>query len=196
MKKHKDRLVIGCDLDGIIANLHAAWLDWYNKKWHDNLPLSKLQWDLKGIVKKECGDAVYDYLRDVHIYENVQPIDGAVEGVKKLISDGHDFVIITHAAGGSKTIPDKAKWISTYLPDVKEDNVIYCSRKELVKVDVFIDDSPNNIIKYRKAWPKAHILAIAWPYNKSAEDKLDLRASSYRRTDRAWDRMLEYIEGL
>ena len=196
MRRHKEKLTIGFDMDGILANLHAAWLNWYNEKWKDDLPLSKLQWDLKAIVKKECGDHVYDYLKDPNIYLKVQPIDGAVDGVKEIMAMGHDVVVVTHPAGGSETVPDKRNWLAKYLPEIKDDNIIFCSKKEIIKLDVFVDDSPNNIVKYRKAWPKSSILTIAWPYNKDVEELVDLRAQSYKKTDKAWDRIVEYIEDL
>lgn len=196
MKDQKHKFLIGFDMDGIIANLHQAWLDWYNKTWNDKVPLGRLQWDLKAIVKKECGNKIYTYLRNPSIYETVLPIDGAIPSIQHLIKAGHDVIIVTHPAGGSVTVPDKTAWLKRYLPEIKEENIIFTSRKDLLKLDIFVDDSPKNIIHYRKAWPDSQILTIAWPYNEEVVDLVDLRANSYKKPAKAWNRIVEYIEEL
>lgn len=188
----KSKLVIGLDMDGIFANLHQAWLNWYNKTWNDNIPLSKLQWDLKSIVKKECGDQIYNYLYSPDIYKEVDPIPGSLKAIKKLIKI-HDVIVITHPAGGCETVPDKARWLKKYLPELPESNYMFVAKKYLTKFDVFVDDSPNNIVPYREAWPDAHILTIAWPYNECVESLVDLRANSYKYPKKAWKNILEYI---
>lgn len=189
----KSKLVIGFDLDGIIAAFHEAWLSWYNKTWDDNISIHQLKWDLKSIVKEECGNDVYNFIRSADIYKNILPIPGSLKTVTDLAKMGHDVLIVTHPAGGSHTIPDKMMWIRKHLPMIREDNVIFISRKELIKLDVFVDDSPRNIIPYRKAWPDSHILTIAWPYNQELGSIVNLRAASYQQPYLAWKAIQKYI---
>jgi 5'-nucleotidase len=183
--------LIGCDLDGIIADLHGHWIQWYNNKWHDNLRKEDLRWELKSVVKRSCGDHIYDYLKLTDVYNYIQPHDGAIAGVKRLIDAGHDVVIITHAAGGCQTIPNKYDWIEKHLPF--ELDIIPTHRKELIRLDYLIDDSPTQIVPYRKAWPKAQIITIAWPYNRNCKKLVNLRAKSYRDMPHAWLEITDYI---
>jgi len=196
-KKNKYRKsVIGLDVDGIIAALHQPWLDWYNEKWDDHLKISDItEWYFHKLIKKECGKQLYSWLKNPTIYENVKPIPGAIKAIKTLQKDGHEIVIITHPAGGPRTIPDKAAWFEKWIPDFPQDNIIYTLRKDLIKLDFLVDDSPINIEKYRKAWPNSQILTIAYPYNEIVKDMADVWAYGYRNFPLAWQQIVNYIKG-
>lgn len=194
-KKTNKKFHIGIDMDGILASFHQAWLDWYNKKWDDNLTPLDLVWDLQTIVKPECGSQIFNFLQKKNIYKHIEPLPGAMKALHTLVNQGHDIVIITQAAGGVGTVPDKQEWLDRYLPHkISRDNIMYTSRKELVKFDIFIDDSPSNIIHYRNAWPYSQILTIAWPHNIEVKNLVNLYANGFDKTKDAWKEIVNYIE--
>jgi 5'-nucleotidase len=197
MKKRKSRKsIIGFDADGIVCALHQPWLDWYNKKWNDHLKLENItEWFFHKVTKKECGKQLYDWLKIPTIYEGVKPIPGAIDMINTLRNDGHEVVIVTHPAGGPRTIPDKAAWFEKWMPDFPQDNIIYTLKKDLIKLDFLVDDSPINIENYRKAWPNSQILTIAYPYNKIVEDIVDVRAYGYKNFPLACRQIVNYIRG-
>ena len=198
MKKDSARpLTILIDVDGILCGTHQNWIDWYNDKYDDHLMIEDLVWKLDEVVKPECGENIYDYIRQTNIYEDIPPLPGAIEAVQSFIDIGHRPVILTNPAGGYATIPDKGMWLDKYLPvEMSRADIIYTKLKSLIKADVFIDDSPDNLLRYREAWPAAHILTIAWPFNKSIDSIVNLRAKDWRDTTEAWREIVEYIEDI
>lgn len=184
-------LVIGIDADGVIINLQKAWLDWYNEKWDDDITLDEMVWDFHKVVKPAAGKKVYEFLDDSDIYDNMKPLAGALDGVRKLISAGHDVKIVT--ASSEPTIPGKASWLHRYLPEVKARDIMYLHPKELLRLDIFIDDSPGNIEAYRRAWPEAQILTLAYAYNDGTQRYTDLRAQSGKNPRQAWKEIVQHI---
>ena len=56
--------ILAFDIDGVLADLHTAWLDEYNKDFDDNLTISYItQWEMDKFVKPECGKKIFNYLK-------------------------------------------------------------------------------------------------------------------------------------
>lgn len=66
----------------------------------------------------------------------------------------------------------------------------------MVKGEIFIDDSPSNIMSYREAWPDSKILSIGYPFNKSVKSAVDLYASEYNKPKKCWNDFYKYINKL
>ena len=195
MREMTRRAVVGCDVDEILSDLLTPWIKWYNKKWKDKLKVENVPWHIEQVVKTECGNKIFDFLKTVDVYQDIKPLSGAVPLIKYLLNhEKVDLVLVTTAGGGPISIPSKAKWLASTFPDLSSRNIIYTSRKELVELDFFIDDSPENMRKYREAWPLTKLLTIAYPYNEEVKDLVNLRAQSYSNTKQAFKQMEEYLE--
>ena len=195
MRTKTSKIFIGCDMDEIIADLLSPWINWYNKEWNDNLKLKNVPWRIDAVVRPDCGNKVYDFLKQEDVYKDVKPLDGALAAVEELYNlPNVDFTLITAAGGGYLSIPSKAAWVHRNLPFIKDREIMYASKKDLVKFDFFIDDSPANIKSYRAAWSKAKILAIAYPYNKEEEQYTNVYARDYKHPAKAWKEIVDYIK--
>lgn len=184
-----------CDMDSIIVDLLNPWIAWYNSWWHDNLSVDKMTgYHIEEFIKPECGNRIYEPFGYPGWYENLPPLAGAYDGLKYLYDKGHDIVIATAVAG--RTADAKYDWLKRCAPFIKKKNVLIGSRKELIKGDVFIDDSPDNIRNYRNAWSGAHILTIAYPYNRDSVNYINLRAHSYKNTQSAWKDIVAYVDAM
>lgn len=94
-------LVIGVDVDGVCANLMPEWLRRYNAEFGDALtPDDITEWNIRKFVKPEAKTRIFDYLHDSDLYERVEPIDGALEGVRKIRANGNRVVFVTSAVTG------------------------------------------------------------------------------------------------
>ena len=185
-------LLIGVDIDGICADLHTPWINWYNDRWYDTLTLADLTvWGMHQIVKPECGQHIYDFLNDATLYEHIEPHAGAAAAVAELQRAGHDVVAITWSYA-EDSLPGKIRWIQRHL-NLGRSNIITGERKELLSLDVLIDDAPHNLRRYRGRWPLALVLGIAWPYNAVARCYTDLLAEDYRDTASAWAQLVARI---
>ena len=94
-------LVIGVDVDGVCADLMPEWLRRYNRDFGDALtPQDITDWDVTRFVKPEARPKIFDYLHDADLYDGVEPIAGALEGVRQIRANGNRVVFITSTVTG------------------------------------------------------------------------------------------------
>lgn len=150
------------DMDGVLCNLIAKWFKAYNEEYGDQIDVAALdQWGPHRIAR--AGKAIYKYLSQPGFFRDLEPIPGAVGGVRALLERGHDVVIVTAARQGHR---DKLAWIREHLPFLPRDNVVFTHRKELVRGDLLLDDAPQNL----KAFARYGIpVAMAYPYNAGVD---------------------------
>lgn len=185
------KLVLLFDMDAILVDLLRPWLAWYNETHNDKLSIDDVTgYHLHEHATKCTVDQLFEFFTHER-YSACPPLPGASEGLKQLHDAGHDIVITTATAGNTA----QAKWTlaEKVAPWLKDGNVMVGSRKELIKGDVFVDDAPKNVVKYRNAWPRAHILTIAYPYNRDIQTLVDLYAQDHNNTTQAWQQMTTYI---
>lgn len=102
-------------------------------------------------------------------YYDLKPLDGAVDGMKKLIEDGHDVVITTASPKSSRyAYEDKREWVMKYLPFFDMNNFISAHRKDLIGCDIMFDDGPHNIASF-----KGKTVLMKRPWNDNVVDIAD-----------------------
>lgn len=82
------------------------------------------------------------------IFENLRPIEGSIESVKKLSEHFDLYVLSTAPWKNTSSWTDKAKWIQKYFGDDKDSPIykrlILSHHKHLNKGDFLIDDREKN----------------------------------------------------
>lgn len=139
---------IAIDNDGVIFDLMTNWLRRNNVKYNDNLkPEDILEWGIHKFVKPECGMKIYDFLEDPSIYDDVLPIKGAVEGIRKLRMLAYDIMFVTHATVGHAG--RKLKLLKEY--NIFYDDDIYLEREDKSDVEArwLIDDYIKNVSSFK-----------------------------------------------
>lgn len=190
------KLTILVDLDSIVIDLLRPWLAFYNKTHDDTVTIDDIiSYNLEKHTKKlkNIRD-LYKFFEDPINYANCPVLPGASEGLLEMKDAGHDVIISTATAGQTANI----KWhlAKKAAPWLHSDNVMVGARKEKLHGDVLIDDSPKNIIRYRNAWPKSHILTIAYPYNRDCISLVNCYAQDHNNTKQAWKQMVSHIQDL
>lgn len=141
-------LTILCDVDEVVADLLGEWIRRYNREYGDCLtPGDCTCWDMTQHVVPECGDKIYKFLGDPDIYDDVDPIPGAVEGVRALRAKGHRVVFVTSA--NPATMRGKVRWLENRdLLDgsPRPSDLIIAHDKSLIRGDVLIDDGLHNVL--------------------------------------------------
>jgi len=190
------RFTIGFDMDAIVVDLLNPWLSWYNQEHGETVTVHDLTtYNIENHVS--YPDRIYGFFQDIERYASCPLIPGAAEGLRQLKEDGHDIVFATATAGEEgESSPAKWKLARKAAPWLKNKDVMVGSRKELLRFDIFSDDAPKNIVKYRNAWPNAKIITIAYPYNQDIKTLVDCYAQDYRDTARAWKTKVDYIRQL
>lgn len=161
------RRKIGVDCDGVIINIQSVWTYLYNTDWNDNLrPEQITDWDMTKFVKKECGDKIYQYLKNKALYDFSPLYPGAIEALEKLRKKWK-LVFITH------TVPGQEGRKLKYLKDkgcFKEDDEYYeAEDKSNFQCAYLIDDYIKNVedfngvgILIRRSWNNKYPYAISF----------------------------------
>jgi 5'-nucleotidase len=135
------------DIDDTIADLLTVWLSRYNADYNDHLTRDDITaWDMTKFVKPECGVKIYDYLKDEHIYDEIEPIPGALMGVTKLRGMGHHILFVT-----ANIHREKWEWLKRHgflSKTWTSQDYICCYDKHLIKADAIIDDKPETIDRF------------------------------------------------
>lgn len=139
------KLTVLVDLDDTVWNLSEPWIDTLNTTYGTNVQAGDCRdWDLTKLFPNLSRNQIYAPLHTEELWQNVMPLPGAEEYLKKMIHDGHDIAILT--ASHPDTIHLKMKIFNRYFSFIPWKNVIIASRKQLVRGDILIDDAPHNLV--------------------------------------------------
>jgi len=191
--------IVLLDSDQVIANLLDSWCGLYNSRYDDALSVEEFggTWSgLQNIVKPECGEKVYDLMKEEGFFKNLQPLSGAVEGVRQLYDDKRtDLYIVTAYSGHPEMAKGKVEFYEEHFPYlIEDDRIVLCKPKQLFYGDVLVDDSIENLEKFYKHMTDVigkhdfYTVAMGAPHNKDAMEKpcVDVRVDS-------WPELMEYI---
>ena len=160
-------MLIGVDVDDVVADLVPRWLELYNRTYKDTLRVEQItSWQIVDFVKPECGNHIYDFLYNPFLYDGVMPIDGALGGVLSLKKDGHRIVFVTSCVRGMLDM--KWDWLVRwdFLPnELHQSDLIAATDKSLIKVDILIDDRPDTILKFGRKG-----ILFKRPWNPGVDD--------------------------
>jgi len=179
-----EKKIILIDSDGVLANLAQHWVDVYNKAYDDTLTADELTatWDgLDKYVKPECGEKIYDFLKEPGFFQDCKPYDGAVETLEKMIADPKlECFIVTAYSGDAESAKGKVLFFKEYFPFLDTENIILCNPKQLVYGDVLIEDSYKKLCDWTGASYRQQLdtkpisLMIAQPHNQEFADASEI----------------------
>jgi 5'-nucleotidase len=181
-RRRGKEMIVLVDVDSTVADLMPEWLRLYNEEWGDKLSSSDItEWDMTKFVHPDCGNKIYSYLLREDLYDNVKPIDGAVEGVQHIRSLGHRVVFVSAGVYAHA----KFVWLNKhgFEPGKYAEDFIVAYDKSLIQGDVLIDDKYENVIKFPQDDYKCSIL-FSQPWNRKYQwvDKVS-----------TWKQFIEYF---
>lgn len=179
------KLTILIDMDDTLENLCEVWVNQLSSLFEVDVTIDDIhQWDMTKAFPMLNKQEIYWPLDTQSLWDNVKPLPGAVEAVKKLKADGHRVVIVTAASPDSASLKLK-RCLLRYFP-VKMEDVIIASQKGLIRGDVLIDDGPHNLREFggKRVLYTAH-------HNRSC----DTQKYNMTRVNN-WDEAYEYIQKL
>lgn len=165
-------MIIAVDVDNVLCPLNERWLEMYNEDCDDCVMLKDITgWEIhKFLTKRPNDDSIYAYLQHPNLYKDLEPYEGALEGVRQLREDGHDVIFITACVLGG--IDNKLNWLADTGFTNRRNNgrhvgkdVIIANDKWRVNADVLIDDRASTILK----WHDMERLGIVFdqPWNRN-----------------------------
>lgn len=182
----------------------AQWLEkvvrYYNEDYGTSFTRNDIQtWDVCLNLGPGSETALRSYMRYDRFYDDLEPMPGALEGVKKLVDDGHDVMIAT-AVPKSATMAysGKVAWLHRFMPFFPINNFMATQRKYLLAscADVLLDDGMHNIIPWAKMGKPAVIFDAPWNQTDSPDAAAqDLTGLPIQRI-KHWNEFLKLIDGM
>lgn len=156
--------IILADVDDVVANLVEEWIALYNEAANDNVtPTMVTDWDISNFVKPDWKSEIYNILRMPDLYDNVKPVEGALDGVKRLIAGGYRVVYVT--APIIETAGAKYFWLQKNGFPIVQEDYVEAKDKSLIRGNFMLDDGVHNI----EATCAPDALLFTRPWNEGYE---------------------------
>ncbi|MBS3941907.1 MAG: hypothetical protein KG028_13195 [Actinobacteria bacterium] len=176
------QFVLGVDLDGVCADYEQAFRESVMRQLgraRDDLPPQTImdaysQW---GMTFDEFEQAHKNAVLEDRMFRHMQPLPGVSEALWELSRMGVWIRIITHrllfSGAHESSAADTAFWLDDN--DIPYRDLCFIGDKPNVGADLYVDDSPTNIVALRQAGRAA--IVFDQPYNR---DLPGPRASSWQ----------------
>lgn len=180
------------DMDGITADFFGPLLEEYHRRTGECVPISQItEWDMGKNVSHP--DTIFQIFHEHGFFENLPPVSGAIEAIKRFLDLGHEVVIVS-APCTPHSAAEKIRWCAKHLPFMDPKNLILCHHKYKYTIsgDVIVDDNAETASKYVQKNQNSVALTLAYPYNKVHPDPYTLRAEGSQ--EECWKQIAEAIE--
>jgi 5'(3')-deoxyribonucleotidase len=173
MEATPERLRLGIDLDGVVADFNVGWMERYNRQFGTQLHHSQVVgWD--GLHKLTHFESMDDFwawaqLDGASIFRDLPVIDGAIETMTELTRE-HRIVIISSKFDWA--IPDTLAWMGEHRVPAREIHFVW--DKTTVPCDVYLEDAPANLEALVAAHPRSLVCRMVRPWNRPVAGAVDV----------------------
>ena len=175
--------IIGVDLDDVLWDLMSTWISRYNDVVDDNLTVEDIKsWDVAQYIKKGT-EGILNYIPQQNdFWEDVELIPGSKEYLQQLIEDGYLIYVVT--ASSYTNLKEKMSHFYSLFPFIEEEHVVIIHRKQMMDLDMLIDDKPGNL-------EDANYLKVLFdrPHNRGVDEN---KISAVRL--KTWPEIYQYIK--
>lgn len=180
---HK-QLSLGLDFDGAVANTGALKALAAKRMFGADLPIelcNKKDIIGRGILSDEQYRMLQSNIYGTREYANLmEPVDGMLEILPRLIAEGHNVTIITNRTNNHLDVA--REWLARKRILVNFVGVEHGKDKSqeavLSRCDIFVDDDAHKLIPMSGLIP--NLFLFSWPYNMRQNTGLPIdRISSW-----------------
>jgi 5'(3')-deoxyribonucleotidase len=187
MEHHPERLRLGIDLDGVVADFNSGWMARYNREFGASLePAQVVMWDgLQRLTHFPTMDDFWAWAQtgSASIFRDLPVIDGALETLVELARE-HRIVIVSSKFDWA--IPDTLAWLSEHRIPAREIHFVW--DKTSVPCDIYLEDAPHNLDRLVSARPESLICRMVRPWNRPLPGATDVTDwASFRKAVFAWE---------
>lgn len=159
---------IGVDIDNVIYDTAKAVLDIHYENTGEKLNLSDItDYCIEKFVSSKYREDFYKIFLDKRVWKNVKLLPNCVETIRKLHQMGHQIWFVTSTEPAN--VNGKYKFLYKTFPFINvRKRLITTPCKQMVNIDVLIDDAVHNVINA----PYYSIL-FDYPWNANFDDVCD-----------------------
>lgn len=154
------------DMDGVLADFEAAFLESWREQHPDKLhiPLEqRTTFQVTDQYPVEWRDLVGQVYCAPGFFRNLRPIEGGIEALKEMRERGWDVFICTSPLKNYENcVLEKFQWVDEHLGRDWANRIILTRDKTLIRADILIDDKPEIEGAEKPSWE--HVI-YSQPYN-------------------------------
>ncbi|MEW6295221.1 MAG: hypothetical protein AB1467_02900 [Candidatus Diapherotrites archaeon] len=137
-------MLIAIDLDEVLAEFIESFIEFHNAVYGTKLKRNQIKsyglWEALGCSREEGINKVIEFHK-TRYFKNIKPVEGAIEGVKKL-GRKNELIVITSRQ--EDIYEDTKEWVSKYFP--QSFSTIYFTSSYFTKKSF---NKENSLIKSR-----------------------------------------------
>jgi len=148
----RKKLLLYIDIDEVIAKFLDKLCSEYNYKYNKRIKISDIKtWSLNTYMD---GDKAFEIINSPGFFGSLEPIEGAIETIKKLVNNDRYEVFIISSPSNEYSVYEKYLWCKKHLPFFDVRNLILVGNKGelLSRIDgensILFDDCPEYISKF------------------------------------------------
>lgn len=164
---------LAVDIDNTIWDLVTPWLNYYNRRHNDDVKYEDVtEYSFFDIIKNITREEMLGLLNENEFWSEVKPYPSSYKYLKKL-NDEFELYIATSTS--YRTPREKFDKLFTFFDFLTEDQLITISKKQLLNVDIMIDDCVDCLINgnYTR-------ILIDTPYNRDVADNTLIRVKDLK----------------
>lgn len=137
---------IGIDLDDTLWDFLPLWLAKFRElTGYEIYPNDVKSWDIANYVPTDLKSILFNIILDCpDIWGEVQPKPYAQQVLNSLLNTSNLEVFIITATD-YRVASNKFERMFELFPELTKENLIITKRKDLINVDLMIDDNPDNL---------------------------------------------------
>lgn len=140
---NRKRKIIAIDMDGVLADTEAHFINWYERDYGVSIAREALQ----GVHEEEGfpeKGAIRRFLYTPGFFRTLPLMTGAVAAVQKLMED-YEVYIVSAAMEFPQSLIEKHEWLAEHFPFISWKNIVLCGDKSIIGTDYLIDDHSKNL---------------------------------------------------
>lgn len=173
MNQTRPRVLL--DVDGVLGDFVSVWLDTIRRHCALRIePREVTGWDLFEVLAhrfpddftlSRAKDACYTAAKSEGFHDELQPYDGAQDGVARLARVA-DVYVVTSPWHGPWWCYERDGWLGEHF-GIQRSHIVHTNAKHLCAGDVFVDDRPENVSAWHEAHPASAAALWSQPWNQA-----------------------------
>lgn len=158
---------VAIDVDGVLNDLMEKTIDLYNMRHDTTFTVDDFkEYDIYKDLDFEDANDFVNLWAEKELWDSLEPRDDAQRCVQQLVNAGYEIYFATST--DAINYEWKVRWLENYFPMIPENNIMCIHNKNLLNVDVLIDDCPkhltSNSLYYR--------VCFDFPWNRAIHDEV------------------------
>lgn len=185
------------DVDGPCLDLMTAWLRRFSARTgHHIEPHQATSLDIRDDIVAAHHETVMEMLQDPELYDDVQPVAGAVAGVRTLREFGFDIVFASTCTFGMADQKARCLERHGFLTNTSRHflppEFMAVARKDLISADVLIEDNHENAVRWCERQGGLCIL-VDYPYNRRRLNPMRGVIERTQANPEAWSSIIKLV---